>query len=1539
MNSLKRIISIITALSVIALTFACLGLMPVMAEVAAPEGYEIDEQVKIDFNTTNKGWSGTNGTVGTHVVQTTDPDDNSNKYMMLYTSNGNGYNFELADGSDSTTAYQMVGSTKYSVEFKVKLVSSSNSDNVLSINFGSKAAYDGNFDKPYMKTFKASNMSTTEWTTLSYEFTTSATMAANTYNSSTTKTNVCDRLYFVAHGGGAAASYYIDDVVITKYKVATQKNQITYINFNNDGKGWSDTNGTIGTNLKQVTDPDNSANKYMTLYTHNGDGYNMEIASGSNSNTAYTLEPSTTYTLTFKFKPLDGDVGNLSLFYGSRSASGGGYSKYGAKAWNATTYTSSQWHTASFTFTTTETMTYASYNGSGATNVCDRLYLVARGNANTWAIDDIEIKKFVDGADGDEYVDGIKPDTSIPDVTHKITFNTSGMGYSDYTHKHDTTGIFNHVVENGNGYVALGTTNGNGYNIELAKGDTTTPYVMVGNTTYTVTIKFKVAAHTGDSKFSVNFGTQSLYSNSLSKPYMKIWTTSNYDDGEWHTVTYEFTTTETMAANTYDSSTTKTNICNRLYIVAHGGTSELYFDEITIKKHGTGGDSGDDGTGEEEAEKEMYEILDFTHEPYKTYVAPEKHSGVWYCSLRWSTATDNNNSVMRYKFAYDISENAPSSSGLRGTTAKGTNGDTSAAMCLVPTATPSTPITLTAGKSYKITFKYKVLAVELNSYVSFGMMRGMYSSGWKASYGVSSATNKEDDRYIIAVEYGPTDDWVEASYTFTADYSTDTDFNKLQIGGKGYGEALIDDIVVQEIDASEVEPVNNDAANYIYTTSGITSTITSYKAKATDLTITTLIGRRQLIEIGEYAFLYNRYTKNIVIENGPTTIGRYAFEYAKALETISIPKSITTIGNGAFYGIKTMKAFTVDAENPNYTAVDGVLYTKDMKTLLYYPAAKEGTTFTVPSSVTTIAEGAFLNATKLQTITLPDGVTTIERRAFMNCTALTTLNIPASVTELGSSALRGCSALTANGLTISDNAVAGENAFADSALYTVGSVSGDTTVDVQDATLLAKYLAGFKDSDLGYFGEIAADINGDGSVDMLDAVLLKRHLAGWNGYKNLTNIGLDDTSYTEYTTDSTTPELVVNLSEQNSSKVTPKRDINYDSNKEDVIIILITGQSNSGTGGYYEEYIYKNGNGETAAHPDWEITAEPTRPEEGTVFFGSTVTELNDKTDVYYKTDTAKGASTMGGYSPAMGKALHDATGAKIVFVQASKGAVGMHEWTPEPEKYECPCGENGGGVLYSQAIANFTKTYQALEEDYNIIATAYVYNQGEHEEYTPYVPESATVHNDQGYYDALMEMHNGFLSECEIDCGGVFLPRSWWNRYGLSSKDDIEQNSRRPSMARAAQYAAAQKVDRFFIFSNISETIWKDGELKPDPTNSIHYSQGAYNAIGAQNADSVAKYFGFIDASEFEGIKVFNKIGVELCAFDANGNLVSGSDVVDFSADNSKLYIRINPTGTMYTLNYSTAGTDVDFVDDFGVITSVEGQTSFKIVINSPVK
>ncbi|MBO5912346.1 MAG: hypothetical protein J6Q76_02635 [Clostridia bacterium] len=50
MKNFKRVLSVIIVLSIMLTTFSFLSIFSVTA-VTAPEGYEIDEQIKIDFNT------------------------------------------------------------------------------------------------------------------------------------------------------------------------------------------------------------------------------------------------------------------------------------------------------------------------------------------------------------------------------------------------------------------------------------------------------------------------------------------------------------------------------------------------------------------------------------------------------------------------------------------------------------------------------------------------------------------------------------------------------------------------------------------------------------------------------------------------------------------------------------------------------------------------------------------------------------------------------------------------------------------------------------------------------------------------------------------------------------------------------------------------------------------------------------------------------------------------------------------------------------------------------------------------------------------------------------------------------------------------------------------------------------------------------------------------------------------------------------------------------------------------------------------------
>ena len=78
-----------------------------------------------------------------------------------------------------------------------------------------------------------------------------------------------------------------------------------------------------------------------------------------------------------------------------------------------------------------------------------------------------------------------------------------------------------------------------------------------------------------------------------------------------------------------------------------------------------------------------------------------------------------------------------------------------------------------------------------------------------------------------------------------------------------------------------------------------------------------------------------------------TEIADFAGCNLESVEVISIGKNVESIGVWAFENNQSLKEFIVDEENENYCSVDGVLFTKDMKTLLFYPAA-HGKEYIIP---------------------------------------------------------------------------------------------------------------------------------------------------------------------------------------------------------------------------------------------------------------------------------------------------------------------------------------------------------------------------------------------------------------------------------------------------------------------------------------------------------------------------------------------------------------------------------------------------------------
>ena len=196
--------------------------------------------------------------------------------------------------------------------------------------------------------------------------------------------------------------------------------------------------------------------------------------------------------------------------------------------------------------------------------------------------------------------------------------------------------------------------------------------------------------------------------------------------------------------------------------------------------------------------------------------------------------------------------------------------------------------------------------------------------------------------------------------------------------------------------------------------------------------------------IGQYAFDGCSRLTSISIPNGVTSIGSGAFDGCSRLTSISIPNSVTTIGIHPFRLCKSLKEINVDISNKSFCSVNGILYTKDMKSLVCCPIAYPSTNISLPSGVTSIDSEAFYGCSSLTSISLPSGMTSIGSYAFDDCSSLTSISLPNSVTSIGSEAFSNCSSLTNISIPNSVTSI-GDDAFYNCSSLTSISIPNSVT--------------------------------------------------------------------------------------------------------------------------------------------------------------------------------------------------------------------------------------------------------------------------------------------------------------------------------------------------------------------------------------------------------------------------------------------------------------------------------------------------------------
>ena len=156
------------------------------------------------------------------------------------------------------------------------------------------------------------------------------------------------------------------------------------------------------------------------------------------------------------------------------------------------------------------------------------------------------------------------------------------------------------------------------------------------------------------------------------------------------------------------------------------------------------------------------------------------------------------------------------------------------------------------------------------------------------------------------------------------------------------------------------------------------------------------------------------------IEGLPVTeIADFSLFNCESLKKIYIGKNVCKIGEWSMTNNQGLTEFVVDEANEYFCSVDGVLFTKDMKTIIYYPPAKDiifnkygeaqnTTKYNIPNGVETIRTKAFYKCYYVDEISIPEDVKSIEEKAFHRTSALTQLVLPDSLEFIGKDAFAYC---------------------------------------------------------------------------------------------------------------------------------------------------------------------------------------------------------------------------------------------------------------------------------------------------------------------------------------------------------------------------------------------------------------------------------------------------------------------------------------------------------------------------------------------------
>lgn len=229
-----------------------------------------------------------------------------------------------------------------------------------------------------------------------------------------------------------------------------------------------------------------------------------------------------------------------------------------------------------------------------------------------------------------------------------------------------------------------------------------------------------------------------------------------------------------------------------------------------------------------------------------------------------------------------------------------------------------------------------------------------------------------------------------------------------------------------------------------------TVTITKYTGTESTVILPSKISSWPVTKIGEDAFQDNTTITSVTIPASVTEIGSNAFAGCTNLTSVHYAGDWSNLtiqsGNPAVQDAANEQLFDFDFTPDNTAAIVTNYKYNGAAADVTIPSRYKGkpvttighaaffnsavTSVTIPDSVTSISDDAFVNCPQLTNISIPNSVTYIGFFAFGSCTSLKSITLPSSLSSISGALFSGCSQLTTIHIPVSVTSI-GNNAFAD----------------------------------------------------------------------------------------------------------------------------------------------------------------------------------------------------------------------------------------------------------------------------------------------------------------------------------------------------------------------------------------------------------------------------------------------------------------------------------------------------------------------------